>query len=66
MTVRSRGVTKRLRTQQLKWQQWAADRERKLPYPEKLRILDRLMAEGAAVLAHKRQRTTKPRSVSEP
>lgn len=45
MTERSGHVTKRLLERLLKDQQRRAERERKLPYAEKLRILDRLQEE---------------------
>mgnify|MGYP001495882172 CR=1 FL=1 len=46
MKARSGGVTKRLLAKLLKDQKRRADRERKLPYAQKLRILDQLMADA--------------------
>ena len=46
MKARSGGVTKNLLAKLLKDQKRRADRERKLPYAQKLRILDQLMADA--------------------
>src|SRR5207302_6442566 len=48
MTAHSSGVTKGLQDRLLKDQERRAERERRLPFAEKLRILDQLMAERAA------------------
>lgn len=47
MTARSGGVTRQLVERLLRDQQKRAERERKLPYAKKLRILDQLQAEVA-------------------
>ena len=46
MKERSGGVTKHLLEKLLKDQKRRAERERKLPYEQKLRILDQLMADA--------------------
>jgi hypothetical protein len=46
MKARSGGVTKNLLAKLLKDQKRRADRERRLPYAQKLRILDQLMADA--------------------
>lgn len=46
MTERSEGVTKRLLERLLDEQRRRAARERKMPYAEKLKVVDRLMAEA--------------------
>ena len=46
MKARSGGVTKRLLEKLLRDQKRRADRERKMPYAQKLRILDQLMADA--------------------
>ncbi len=46
MTANSSGVTKRLLGNLLKDQQRRADRERNMPYAQKLRIVDKLMTDG--------------------
>ena len=51
MMERSGGVTKRLVDRLFKAQKRRAERQRKLPFAEKLRILDRLQADRRASLA---------------
>ena len=46
MTTRSGNVTKVLLESLLRDQRRRAEREKKMPYAEKLRVVDRLMAEG--------------------
>ena len=48
MKARSSGVTKRLLERLLRDQERRANRERKMPFAEKLRVLDQLMARGEA------------------
>ena len=44
--ARSKGVTKRLLEKLLKEQERRAEREKRMPFAEKLRVLDRLMEQG--------------------
>ena len=46
MAERSGGVTRRLLEKLLKDQERRAKRERKMPFAEKLRVVDQLMAGG--------------------
>lgn len=52
MTIRSGGVTNRLLESLLKDQRRRAERERRMPYTEKLKVLDRLIAEARARRDH--------------
>jgi hypothetical protein len=46
MKARSRNVTRRLLEKLLKDQNRRAERERKMPFAEKLKVVDQLMAAG--------------------
>ena len=46
MTVRSGNVTKRLLESLLRDQKRRAERERKMPFARKLRVVDELMTDG--------------------
>ena len=46
MTVRSSGVTKHLLERVLNDQKRRTQREQRMPFSQKLKVLDRLMAEG--------------------
>ena len=46
MKARSGNVTKRLLEKLLRDQERRAKRERAMPFPEKLRVVDRLLADG--------------------
>ena len=56
MGARSSGVTKRLLEKLLRDQERRAKRERKMPFAEKLRVVDRLMAEDWMVVEHLNRR----------
>jgi hypothetical protein len=46
MTTNSRGVSKRLLDRLLRDQRRRAEKERRMSFAEKLRVVDQLMAEG--------------------